>query len=162
MATRRTSARPPSKPRPRTASAPKRRAAAAAPAPAPAAVPSARGRVVTRIDVDLVLNAKNGLRRVIFGLSKDTQGDVVTWTIDFQLFERAVRSEAYTDPLVSLQVEVDTALNAKAEAAANQGLTPGQALHALGPAANDAKAAQAGEIDAEEAEATVQATLKKK
>jgi hypothetical protein len=41
-------------------------------------------------------------------------------------------------------------------------LTPGQAAHAIGPAAEDAKAAKNGEIDQDEADDTVQATLKKK
>jgi len=41
-------------------------------------------------------------------------------------------------------------------------LTAGQTAHALGPAADDAKAAQEGEIDEEEAQETVQNTLKKK
>lgn len=118
--------------------------------------------VIVAIKVKLVLNAKNGLRRVIFGLEKDTEGDQVHWKIEFQVFERASKTDEYVDPLVSLDVEVDTALNAKAETAAKNGLTPGQAAHALGPAANDALAAKAGEIDQDEAGQTVQATLKKK
>lgn len=117
---------------------------------------------IVAMKVNLILNARNGLRRVIFGLEKDTDGDQVTWTINFQVFERDKRSDAYTDPLVSLDVEVDLALHAKAENAAKSGLTPNQAAHALGPAADDAKASQAGEIDVAEAADTVQATLKKK
>jgi hypothetical protein len=64
--------------------------------------------------------------------------------------------------LVSLDVEVDVELHAKAEIAAQKGLTPGQAAHALGPAADDARAAEAGEIDEDEAHETIQATLRKK
>lgn len=117
---------------------------------------------VIKLKVNFQLNTPNGLRRVIFGLEKDaTSGKVVVWTINFQLFERAKKSDPFGDPIVSLDVEVDKALNAKAEKAA-KGLTAGQSAHALGPAAEDAKAAENGEIDREDAEQTVQNTLKKK
>jgi hypothetical protein len=52
---------------------------------------------VIKIKVHFELNTPNGLRRVIFGLEKDsTSGDVEIWKIDFQLFERGKKS----DPLV--------------------------------------------------------------
>ena len=117
---------------------------------------------VIKLKVNFQLNTPNGLRRVIFGLEKDaTSGNIVTWTINFQLFERAKKSDPFGDPIVSLDVEVDKALNAKAEKAA-KGLTAGQSAHALGPAAEDAKAAESGEIDQEDAQDTIQNTLKKK
>jgi hypothetical protein len=117
---------------------------------------------VIKLKVNFELNTPNGLRRVIFGLSKDaSSGQTVIWTIDFQLFERAKKTDPYGDAIVTLNVEVDKALNAKAEKAA-QGLTPAQSAHALGPAADDAKAAQDGEIDPQDAQDTIQNTLKKK
>jgi hypothetical protein len=117
---------------------------------------------IIKLKVNFQLNTPNGLRKVLFGLEKDaTQGNVVSWTINFQLFERAKKSDAFGDPIVSLDVAVDKALNSKAEKAA-QGLTAGQSAHALGPAAEDAKAAENGEIDPEDAEQTIQNTLKKK
>ena len=117
---------------------------------------------IIKLKVHFELNTPNGLRRVIFGLSKDaTSGTTVVWTIDFQLFERAKKSDPYSDAIVTLNVEVDKALNSKAEKAA-KGLTAGQSAHALGPAADDAKAAEDGEIDEEEAQGTIQNTLKKK
>lgn len=117
---------------------------------------------VIKLKVNFQLNTPNGLRRVIFGLEKDaTSGNVVQWSINFQLFERAKKSDPFGDPIVSLDVEVDKALNAKAEKAA-KGLTAGQSAHALGPAAEDAKAAEEGEIDPEDAQQTIQNTLKKK
>ena len=117
---------------------------------------------VIKLKINFELNTPNGLRRVIFGLEKDaTSGTTVVWTINFQLFERAKKTDPYGDAIVTLDVEVDKALNSKAEKAA-QGLTAGQSAHALGPAADDAKAAQEGEIDQEEAQQTVQNTLKKK
>jgi hypothetical protein len=117
---------------------------------------------VIKLKVNFQLNTPNGLRRVIFGLEKDaTSGTVVVWTINFQLFERAKKSDPFGDPIVSLDVEVDKALNPKAEKAA-KGLTAGQSAHALGPAAEDAKAAENGEIDQADAQQTIQDTLKKK
>jgi len=116
---------------------------------------------IIKLKVHFELNTPNGLRRVIFGLSKDaTSGKVVVWTIDFQLFERAKKTDPYGDAIVTLNVEVDKALNAKAEKA-SQGLSAAQSAHALGPAADDARAAQDGEIDQADAEQTVQNTLKK-
>ena len=126
-----------------------------------APIPQPKSTII-KLKINFELNTPNGLRRVIFGLEKDaTAGNVVVWTINFQLFERAKRTDPYTDPIVSLQIEVDKALFPKAEKAA-QGLTPGQSAHALGPAADDAKAANDGEIDQEDAEDTIQNTLKKK
>ena len=117
---------------------------------------------VIKLKINFQLNTPNGLRRVIFGLEKDaTSGTVVQWTINFQLFERAKKTDPFGDPLVSLDVEVDKALNPKAEKA-SKGLTAGQSAHALGPAAEDAKAAESGEIDEEDAQQTIQNTLKKK
>jgi hypothetical protein len=117
---------------------------------------------VIKLKINFQLNTPNGLRRVIFGLEKDaTSGTVVQWTINFQLFERAKKTDPFGDPIVSLDVEVDKALNAKAEKAA-KGLTAGQSAHALGPAAEDAKAAESGEIDEGDAQETIQNTLKKK
>ncbi len=126
---------------------------------APASEPK---RTIVGIKVKFELNSKNGLRRVIFGLEKDTQGDDVLWKINFQLFERDKKSDPYGDALIDLDVVVDARLNKKAEDTAHNGLSPAQAAHALGPAADDARAAAAGEIDQEEASDTVQAILRKK
>lgn len=117
---------------------------------------------IIKLKVHFELNTPNGLRKVIFGLEKDaTSGTVVRWQIDFQLFERSKKTDPWGDAIVTLNVEVDKALFPKAEKAA-QGLSPGQSAHALGPAADDARAAADGEIDEEEAQDTIQNTLKKK
>jgi hypothetical protein len=117
---------------------------------------------IVAIKVKFTLNAKNGLRRVIFGLEKDTKGDEIQWVINFQLFERQKKTDEFGDALVDVDVEVEQALNKQADAAAKNGLTTGQAAHALGPGADDAKAAKDGEISEEEGNETIQATLKKK
>jgi hypothetical protein len=117
--------------------------------------------VVVGVKVNFVLNAASGLRRVIFGLEKDTQGQLVKWIINFQLFERASATVDYGDALVTVNVEVDVQLNQQAATAAQNGLTPGQTAHALGPAAEDAKAAKAGQLDQSDANSTIQGTLTK-
>jgi len=117
---------------------------------------------VIKLKVNFELNTPNGLRKVIFGLEKDTDPtNTITWTIHFQLFERTKKTDPFGDAIVTLDVEVDQALNSKADKA-SKGLTPGQSAHALGPAADDAKAAEDGEIDQSDAEDTIQNTLKKK
>src|SRR5688572_10270281 len=94
---------------------------------------------VIAIKVRFELTTSDRLRRVVFGLEKDTQGTTVTWKINFQLFERDKKTDPFGDAIVILEVEVDKALNSKAEKTAVNGMTPGQSAHALGPAADDAK-----------------------
>ena len=116
---------------------------------------------IIKLKVNFELNTPNGLRKVIFGLEKDaTAGTIVKWTIDFQLFERSKKTDPWGDAIVTLNVEVDKKLFPKAEVA-SQGLSASQSAHALGPAADDAAAAAAGEIDQDEAQDTVQNTLNK-
>jgi len=124
----------------------------------------ANGGTVIAIKVNFELNTPNGLRRVVFGLEKDTKQKekVVVWLIHFQLFERTKTSDPFGDPIVKLDVEVDKELFDKAEATSKKkALSAGQTAHVLGPAANDAKAAKAGEIEQEDADDTIQNALKK-
>ncbi len=115
-------------------------------------------REVVKIHVKFTLNTPDGLRRVMFELEKDTQDDgSVDWTIGFQLFERAKKSDPFGDPLVDLLVEVDTKLNSKAEVMADEGMTTDQAAFALGPAADTAKDPT---VSNAKKTATVQSTLK--
>jgi hypothetical protein len=122
---------------------------------------AAKKSSVIGVKVRFELITKDKLRRVVFGLEKDTEGNVVMWKIDFELFEREKKGDAWDEAIIVLQVELEKALNAKAEKAL-KGLTPGQSAHALGPAADDAKAAKEGEIDEDEAKETVANTLRQK
>ena len=116
---------------------------------------------IIKLSVHFELSTPNGLRKVIFSLEKDaTAANLVKWSIDFQLFERSKKTDPWGDAIVTLNVDVDKKLFTKAEIAA-QGLNPNQSAHVLGPAADDALAAENGEIDREEAEDTVQNTLNK-
>ena len=125
----------------------------------------ANGGTVIAIKVNFELNTSNGLRRVVFGLEKDTKQKekIVVWLIHFQLFERATKTDQIGDPVVKLDVEVDKELFDKAEATSKKkALSAGQTAHVLGPASNDAKAAKAGDLDQADADETIQNTLNKK
>jgi hypothetical protein len=125
------------------------------------AKPNKPKSTIIKLKVNFELNTPNGLRKVIFGLEKDaTAGNIVKWSIDFQLFQRSKKSDPWGDAIVTLNVDVDKKLFPRAEAA-SQGLSASQTAHALGPAADDAAAAAEGEIDQEEAQDTVQNTLNK-
>lgn len=110
------------------------------------------------IKVSFELNTPDGRRRVQFGLQKDYTGTDIIWRIHFQLWERSSRANTYVDPIVSLDVQVNPQLNARAEKA-TKGLTPSQTAHATGPAADAAKAAVEGQLPLEVAQDQIQGTL---
>jgi hypothetical protein len=120
----------------------------------------ALARDIVGIDVKFTLNTPDGLRKVTFELKKDTQGDV-NWKITFQLYERAKKSDQFGDPIVDLEVDVDSKLNNKAETMADKGMTTKQAAFAMGPASDSAKDAAAGTVSEDKAKTTIQNTLKK-
>ena len=116
-------------------------------------------RELVKIHVKFTLNTPDGLRRVAFDLEKDTDEEgTVSWKIAFQLFERAKKADPFGDALVDLLVEVDSKLNAKAQAMADSGMTTSQAAFAIGPAADTAKDPA---VSDEKKSTTVQNTLKK-
>ena len=47
--------------------------------------------ITIKVHFELITNDK--LRKVVFGLEKDTQGIQVTWTINFELFERDKKTD---------------------------------------------------------------------
>ena len=118
------------------------------------------GQVIdTKLRVEI--NAKSDLRRVIFGLEKHVTGGKVQWKIQFELMERKSAAVAYGSPLVKLDLELVKELESAAEKITKaQKLTTNQAAHAIGPAADDAKSAKTGEITQEEANETVQDTVR--
>jgi hypothetical protein len=70
---------------------------------------------VIAIKVHFELITKDKLRRVIFGLEKDTQGTTVIWKINFDLFEREKKTDPWGDAMVHVDIEVDKVLQPKAE-----------------------------------------------
>jgi hypothetical protein len=125
---------------------------------APTGTPAVDGTVIA-IKVSFELDTEDGLRKVFFGLEKDMKGTDPIWTIHFQLQERPNTTVDFTN-VVTLDVMVDEdELHPAAEAAAKNGLTPPQAAHALGPAADDAKGTTTGDVDPADADETVKGTL---
>jgi hypothetical protein len=124
----------------------------------PAVTPAASLPIALK--VNFTLTTPDGLRQIGFGLEKDTDGTKVDWTITFVLYERTDATKPFGDPLVSLTVFVATTLQANAETAAHDGLTPAQTAHATGPAADAAKAVQAGTMSLPAGNTIIQNTLK--
>jgi len=119
---------------------------------------------IKSISVDIEVLTKDRLRRVVFGLDKATSDDGdVSWTINFELFEREKKTDDFGEPLVNLDAVVVKKTHVdQAEATATAGaFTKAQAEHALGPAAVDAKRFKEGKIPREKAEATVERTVAK-
>lgn len=123
--------------------------AAAPAAAAPAAIPSTGimpAALPIALKVSFTLNTTDGLRQISFGLEKDTDGVTTDWTITFVLFERTDPSADFGSAVVSLNVFVASPMHDAAETAAHQGLTPAQAAHATGPAADAAKEVSTGDM----------------
>jgi hypothetical protein len=116
-------------------------------------------RTVVSIAVNFELNTTNGLRRVVFGLEKDTKGTDIEWQIHFSLFERAKRTDDFGDPIVKVDVDVKTSLAAAAETLAHTKPTPEQAGEIVGPVSEDAKALKAQEISKAEFDESAQNVL---
>jgi hypothetical protein len=124
-----------------------------------AMTPKQPKRVIVSLAVNFELNTTNGLRRVVFGLEKDTKGTDIEWQIHFSLFERAKRTDAFGDPIVKVDVDVHTSLNGAAEQLAQSKPTPEQAGEIIGPVAEDAKALKAKEINKPEFDESAQSVL---
>ena len=124
--------------------------------------PAAGAGSTIAIKVSFELDSTDGLRKVMFGLEKDVKGTDDIWFIHFQLQEKQSASDKDFINVVTLDVLVDEqALHPAAQAAADHGLTPSQAGHALGPAADDAKGTTTGDIDTDTAGHTIKGSLKK-
>jgi cellulose biosynthesis protein BcsQ len=124
--------------------------------------PSAGGAVwALALTVAFTLNTLDGLRKVSFGLKKYVKGSDINWSLSFELQERKSAADAAFAIVVILDVNVDFALHRAAEEAATDGLTASQVAHALGPAADEAKGTLTGEIDPDDARATILGTLRR-
>jgi len=110
---------------------------------------------IVGLRVRFELGARNGLRRVVFAMEKNTKPNgIAQWVVQFQLFERRSRAEQWSQ-MADLRVELDTKQNAKAAAVAARGLSDEQTARAIGPAADDAAAAKRGELAVAEARQSV-------
>lgn len=106
----------------------------------------------TSFSVDLMIVTPNQLRKIDFGLSKDSKDDgSVEWTLDFALNERKKTTDAFVE-IVKLTVKVKPEHNDKAEETATKGLDEAQTGAALS-AADSAKLLKAGKISKAAAQA---------
>lgn len=119
-------------------------------------------RSIKSISVDLEVMTTDRLRKVVFGLDKSTDGDEVTWAIEFRLFERETKTDEFGDELVKLDVEVKKTLHEQAEVTATKGLNKPQAEHLLGPASSTAKRFADGKTSEKTAKAAAERTLQKR
>jgi hypothetical protein len=117
-------------------------------------------QAVVGISLRLELNSQDGLRRVVFTLSKDVlANEKVRWKIGFELYERKTKSAAFVK-IIDLEVSVTTKNEKNAEAVLKRKkLTVKQSAHAIGTAADLAKAAAGDEADLDTAKQSVEETL---
>ena len=119
-------------------------------------------RTLKSISVDLEVMTTDRLKKIVFGLDKNVDGDEIQWVIDFKFFQRDKKSDEFGDPLVSLKADVKKTNNEAAEATANKGLNASQSEHLLGPGVIAAQRLKEGKITEEKAAATVDRTLPKR
>lgn len=106
----------------------------------------------TSFSVDLLIVTPDQLRRIDLSLSKSFKDDnSVQWFMEFGLQERKKTTDAFAD-VIKLTVKINPAHNDKAEATAKKGLEDAQTSAAF-VAADSAKAASAGEISKQTAQA---------
>jgi hypothetical protein len=115
---------------------------------------------IAGLRVRFELGARDGLRRVVLAMERNNKANgLITWVVQFQLFERKTRLEGWTQ-IADLRVELDTKQNTQAAAVAARGLTDEQAARAIGPAADDARAAKRGEIPVADAHDSVRGIVR--
>ena len=116
---------------------------------------------IVALSIRVELQARNELRRVIFGLDKGTRDGIVEWKINFELYERDKKTDEYVK-LIDLDVEVQVQHNKAAEQTARRGMTEPQTKHALGAGATAAKRLKAGKTTEERAKASIERTMEKR
>ena len=105
-------------------------------------MPKAKRQIIA-IQVKLEVITSDKLRKIVFGLLKSTDAEVITWTIDFELHDRATPGAAF-GAVVALEVEVKSKNNDLAELTANKGLNATQVEHLITRAAPAAAKAAVG------------------
>jgi hypothetical protein len=102
----------------------------------------------THIHVTFTIVTPDQLRKIIFTLSKTTDANDDSWSIMFELDERADANGKF-QLVIQLQVDVDHNDSAKAAATAKNGMDPDQRAQALvaGDTAKDVKTGDASKED---------------
>jgi hypothetical protein len=110
----------------------------------------------THISVTFTIVTPDQRRKIIFSLSKLSDAKNDSWSIMFELDERADASKPF-QMVIQLQVEVDHNDAPKADATAKNGLDSGQRAQALvaGDTAKDVKTGDATKDDLNDATAAI-------
>jgi hypothetical protein len=113
---------------------------------------------LVKIHVQFTILPPDQLKQIVFGLNKDTVGDVVSWKITFALSTR----EKKTDALVKIiEAEVDADLKDApiAEETADKGVNKPQSDHLTLNVATAAERLKAGKIKQATFDRTLKGTL---
>jgi hypothetical protein len=121
-------------------------------------MPTTTTRQIVAISVKLEVNTPDELRRVIFGLTKGSEGDLVAWTLDFEFHERKDTSDELVK-VVDLEIKLKAKNNALVEKAATEGFTKPQAEFASTTAAAAAKRLAEGRTTESVAARTIERTF---
>ena len=121
-------------------------------------MPPKTTRQLVAISVKLEVNTPDQLKRVVFGLTKGTEGDVVTWMLNFEFHERENKRDDLIK-IVDLEIELKAKNNEAVEKAASEGFTKPQAEFASTTAANAAKRLAEGKISEATAARTIERTF---
>ena len=113
----------------------------------------------THVSVSFTIVTPDQLRKIIFKLTKSSDATNDSWSVTFELDERADSSKPF-ELVIQLEVDVDHNDNAKAAATAKHGMDSDQHAQVLvaGDTAKDAKTGAADPQDAkDDAKAVVSA-----
>ena len=104
-------------------------------------------KVLVGLSVKLEVLTKDKLRKFVFGVKKTQENDVDTWSVDFELFDRASATAPFVQALM-----LTTDINLKAvpvesvQATADKGLSKSQIEYVLTTLAADAAKFKANTI----------------
>jgi hypothetical protein len=94
-------------------------------------MPATKKKNIVSVAVDLEVLTNDKLRKLIFGLKKNTEGELVKWRIDFELLDREKKSEAFERAVfISVDLDVKKAPVTKLEATVEKGLDSRQVAYA--------------------------------
>lgn len=118
-------------------------------------------KVLLAVKVVVEVVAPNKLRKFIFGLEKTKQDDKDIWAIDFQILDRAKKSDQFSE---ALTVDVDVTLKnvPMAEAVVERGLTLRQTRYINNVVSGAKEAFEAGAITEKQFKSIVEKTLEKR
>ena len=83
------------------------------------------------LKVTFTVITSDNLKKIVFGLTKDTKDGNETWTINFALSDKQKATDADFSPRVTADIELELALHQLAEETATDGLNDTQATTSI-------------------------------